>query len=103
MLALVSVAPAEGVGMVGHAGNLLLDGWYGGFWNLLSFGMQMTLILMTGYALAQTKPVDWLLTRLAGVPNTERGAAAMVPVVAAGASFVHWASASSSGRCSPGR
>ncbi|EMA05728.1 short-chain fatty acid transporter [Haloferax denitrificans] len=90
VLALVSVAPGEGTGVVGHAGNLLLDGWYGGFWNLLSFGMQMTLILMTGYALAQTKPVDWLLTRLARVPNTERGAAAMVPVVAAAASFVHW-------------
>ncbi len=40
--------------------------------DLLSFGMQMTLILMTGYALAQTKPVDRLLTA-AGVPAPERG------------------------------
>ncbi len=89
-LALVFVAPAEGVGIAGHAQNLLVDGWYGGFWNLLSFGMQMTLILMTGYALAQTRHVDALLTRLAQVPNSEKGAAAMVPVVAAAASFVHW-------------
>ncbi|SEL00930.1 short-chain fatty acid transporter [Haloferax larsenii] len=89
-LAMVFVAPGDGVGMVGHAQNLLIDGWYGGFWNLLSFGMQMTLILVTGYALAQTRHVDALLTRLARVPNSERGAAAMVPVVAAAASFVHW-------------
>ncbi|KTG29268.1 short-chain fatty acid transporter [Haloferax profundi] len=89
-LAMVFVAPAEGVGMAGHAQNLLLDGWYGGFWNLLSFGMQMTLILMTGYALAQTRHVDALLTKLARIPNSEKGAAAMVPVVAAAASFVHW-------------
>ncbi|ELZ87155.1 Short-chain fatty acids transporter [Haloferax elongans ATCC BAA-1513] len=89
-LAMVFVAPGDGAGMVGHAQNLLIDGWYSGFWNLLSFGMQMTLILMTGYALAQTRHVDALLTRLARVPNSERGAAAMVPVVAAAASFVHW-------------
>ncbi|KAB1187122.1 MULTISPECIES: short-chain fatty acid transporter [Haloferax] len=89
-LAMVFVAPADGVGMAGHAQNLLLDGWYGGFWNLLSFGMQMTLILMTGYALAQTRHVDALLTKLARIPNSEKGAAAMVPVVAAAASFVHW-------------
>ncbi|MFC7205075.1 short-chain fatty acid transporter [Haloferax namakaokahaiae] len=89
-LALFFVPAAAGTGMVGHAGNLLVDGWYGGFWNLLSFGMQMTLILMTGYALAQTEPVDWVLTKLAGVPNSEKSAAAMVPVVAAVASFIHW-------------
>ncbi|AFK17768.1 short-chain fatty acid transporter [Haloferax mediterranei ATCC 33500] len=90
ILAFVSVSPGTGTSTVSHASNILMDGWYGGFWNLLSFGMQMTLILMTGYALAQTRPVDRLLTKLARVPDTERGAAAMVPVVAAGASFVHW-------------
>lgn len=73
-----------------HAQNLLLEGWYGGFWNLLAFGMQMTLILMTGYALAQADAVDRLLTKIASAPSTERRAAALVPVVAAIASFIHW-------------
>ncbi|WP_410766107.1 short-chain fatty acid transporter [Haloferax sp. DFSO60] len=90
VLALFFVPAAAGTGTLGHAQNLLVDGWYGGFWNLLSFGMQMTLILMTGYALAQTEPVDWVLTKLAGIPNSEKSAAAMVPVVAAVASFIHW-------------
>ncbi|ELZ95260.1 Short-chain fatty acids transporter [Haloferax mucosum ATCC BAA-1512] len=89
-LAFAFVSPGAETTLVGHASGVLMDGWYGGFWNLLSFGMQMTLILMTGYALAQTRPVDVLLTKLARVPSTERGAAALVPVVAAGASFVHW-------------
>jgi short-chain fatty acids transporter len=75
---------------VTHAQAILTNGWYGGFWNLLSFAMQMTLILMTGYALAQTSAVDALLSRLATVPSSERSAAAFVPVVAATASFVHW-------------
>ncbi|WP_227354970.1 short-chain fatty acid transporter [Haladaptatus salinisoli] len=73
-----------------HAENLIVDGWYGGFWGLLTFAMQMTLILMTGYALAQSAAVDRLLSRMAAVPSSERRAAALVPVVAAAASFVHW-------------
>jgi short-chain fatty acids transporter len=52
--------------------------------------MQMTLILMTGYALAQTDLVDGILSWVASLPSTERGAAAMVPLVAAIASFIHW-------------
>ncbi|MFB6073059.1 MAG: short-chain fatty acid transporter [Halobacterium sp.] len=75
---------------VDHAENLLRIGWYGGFWNLLSFAMQMTLILMTGYALAQTDVVDRLLAWLASSPSSEKGAAALVPVTAAVASFIHW-------------
>lgn len=50
----------------------------------------MTLILMTGYALAQSAAVNRLLSPMAAVPSSERSAAALVPVVAAAASFVHW-------------
>jgi short-chain fatty acids transporter len=87
-LAFAFVQPQQGY--LTHARGLVLDGWYGGFWGLLTFAMQMTLILMTGYALAQTDLVDGVLSRLAAVPSTERRAAAFVPVVAAAASFVHW-------------
>lgn len=88
LLAFVAVDSQSG--MVTHAQNLMLEGWYGGFWSLLAFGMQMTLILMTGYALAQADAVDRLLTKIASYPSTERRAAALVPVVAAIASFIHW-------------
>ncbi|WP_327051723.1 short-chain fatty acid transporter [Halomicrococcus gelatinilyticus] len=87
-LAFAFVQPSETYAT--HARLVLTDGWYGGFWGLLSFAMQMTLILMTGYALAQTDLVDGVLSRLAAVPSTERRAAAFVPLVAAVASFVHW-------------
>lgn len=89
-LALAFVDPAGGGSALGHAKGILLTGWYGGFWGLLGFAMQMTLILMTGYALAQTWLVDGVLARLARIPSSERGAAALVPVVAALASFIHW-------------
>ncbi|ODR79678.1 short-chain fatty acid transporter [Haladaptatus sp. W1] len=87
-LAFTFVAPQGGT--LTHAENILVDGWYGGFWGLLSFAMQMTLILMTGYALAQSSVVDSFLSRVASIPSSERSAAALVPVVAAVASFVHW-------------
>ncbi|WP_254533298.1 short-chain fatty acid transporter [Natrinema gelatinilyticum] len=88
ILAFLAVEPQSGT--VTHARRLMIDGWYGGFWNLLAFAMQMTLILMTGYALAQTDAVDHLLTKIASAPSTERRAAALVPIVAAIASFIHW-------------
>ena len=31
--------------------------WGDGFWNLLAFGMQMALIIVTGHALASSAPV----------------------------------------------
>lgn len=35
--------------------------WGDGFWNLLAFGMQMALIIVTGHALASSAPVKSLL------------------------------------------
>ncbi|MEM9679909.1 MAG: TIGR00366 family protein, partial [Bacteroidota bacterium] len=35
----------------------VLSGWYNGFWDLLSFGMQIVLIIITAYCIAQSSPV----------------------------------------------
>lgn len=46
----------------------VVQSWYKGFWLLLSFAMQMALILVTGYAVAISPPVskflDWLATKI---------------------------------------
>lgn len=39
----------------------VLDAWFAGFWMLLEFGMQMVLILATGYAIALSEPVSRLI------------------------------------------
>lgn len=36
----------------------VLDGWYNGFWSLLDFGMQIILIIITAYSIAQSEPVE---------------------------------------------
>ena len=41
--------------------------WGDGFWGLLSFSMQMLLVLVTGFMLASSPPVKRLLQRLASL------------------------------------
>lgn len=67
-----------------------LDAWAGGLWGLLAFAMQMSLILVTGYALASSKPVRRVVGALAGVPRSGGQAAAMVSLVAMSCGLVNW-------------
>ena len=48
----------------------VLEGWYDGFWNLLSFGMQIVLIIITAYCIAQSNPVKNAIDKLALVVKT---------------------------------
>ncbi|EDP70010.1 short-chain fatty acids transporter [Flavobacteriales bacterium ALC-1] len=43
----------------------ILEGWYNGFWDLLSFGMQIVLIIITAYCIAQSSPVKKGIDKLA--------------------------------------
>ncbi|UPM43213.1 short-chain fatty acid transporter [Halocatena salina] len=75
----------EGVGptaMVGH--------WFDGFWTFLSFGMQMVLILMTGFVIAYHPRVNGRLRQLAQLPSTGRQAVVMVGVFSMAMAWVHW-------------
>jgi len=47
----------------------VISGWYDGLWMLLAFGMQMVLILVTGYAIALSAPVARLIDGLAARIN----------------------------------
>src|SRR5690348_561955 len=49
-------------------------GWYNGVFNILTFGFQMVLILVTGYALASSPAVHSGLAKIAGPPKTPRDA-----------------------------
>ncbi len=66
------------------------DAWTTGFWDLLKFGMQMCLILVTGHALAASRPIAAALRALAGLPRTGGQAAALVALVACLAGVVNW-------------
>ena len=66
-------------------------GWFGaGFWDLVTFTMQITMIIVTGYAVATAPPVYALVQRMAGIPRTGRGAAAFVALFSMVSSLVSW-------------
>ncbi len=74
-------------------GSSVLDTaqWFGtGFWGLVNFTMQMSMIVVTGYAVATAPPVYRVVRALASVPKTGRGAAAYVGLFSMLASLVSW-------------
>ena len=87
------IAPAEGITVADRLVNLVYDGWYGGFWNLLGFGMQMVLIVVTGTMFANTEPVHRIIVKIASIPKTPRQALLLVSAVGMVAYFLQWGAA----------
>ncbi len=61
-----------------------------GIWKFLGFAMQMCLILVTGHALAASKPIAGALGRLAALPKSGKQGAALVAFVAATLGTLNW-------------
>ncbi len=68
----------------------IVDAWYGGFWSLLAFAMQMALILVTGTILATAPLFKKGLGKLASLPKNKIQAVVIVSVVGLVASFINW-------------
>ena len=68
----------------------MVEYWQAGLWDLLTFGMQMCLILVTGHALASSPPVARGLRRVVRLARGPRSAIAITSVVAMLAALVNW-------------
>ena len=70
----------------------LFEAWWNndGIWRFLLFGMQMCLILVTGFALATSRPVRMTIDRLAALPGGSGSAAALVGLIAMLVGLVNW-------------
>jgi short-chain fatty acids transporter len=68
----------------------LIQYWGRGFWTLLGFAMQMSLIIMTGYILAVSPPVGRLLNKLAGIPKSPTGCIAMMAAFSMVSAWINW-------------
>jgi short-chain fatty acids transporter len=65
--------------------------WFGaGFWDLVAFTMQMTMIIVSGYALATAPPVYGVIRRMAAIPTNGRNAAAFVALFSMLSSLISW-------------
>jgi short-chain fatty acids transporter len=63
--------------------------WYGGFWDLLQFAMQMVIILVTGFVVAYHPRVRAGIVRLVQLPNNGQQAVVLVGI---GSMIVGWIS-----------
>lgn len=85
----VAVVAIGAVG-IGAAPLSVAENFGSGFWSLIPFTMQMTFIIIGGYVTADSPPVARLVTKLASLPKTGRGAVALVALFAALMSLIHW-------------
>ena len=68
----------------------VIEMWGQGFWGLLTFSMQMLLVLVTGFMLASTPLMRALLACLANLANTPAKAIVLVTLVSLVASWINW-------------
>lgn len=64
--------------------------WGDGFWTLLSFSMQMLLVLVAGFMLASSPPIKKLLDAIAGLAKSAPQAIMLVTLVSLAASWINW-------------
>jgi short-chain fatty acids transporter len=88
ILTLIAYLAAIGLTSDGPYQNII--NWYDGFWTLLTFAMQMVLILVTGFAVADSDFVSEYLDRLASWPDNNTQAAGLVAAVALVFGYLHW-------------
>lgn len=68
----------------------IVDSWVKSFWSLLAFTMQMTVLLVTGNAVAASPPARKLLSWIASVPKTPAQVIAVGAFGAALIGYIHW-------------
>ena len=70
----------------------LVEAWWGdgGLWALLAFSMKMAVILVTGYALAASRPIRALIEKVASLPSSTANGAMVVAFVAVLTGLVNW-------------
>jgi short-chain fatty acids transporter len=68
----------------------VVDAWGRGFWELIPFTLQMSLIIITGHVLATSQPMMRLIGGVARWPSTPKGAVALVAFFAMASSWFNW-------------
>ncbi|MGM0825394.1 MAG: short-chain fatty acid transporter [Pseudomonadota bacterium] len=90
VLLLTLIAAVAAIAIERQTPLAVLRFWGDGFWGLLTFSMQMLLVLVTGFMLASSPPVKRLLQRLASTAKTPGGAIILVTLVSLTASWINW-------------
>lgn len=68
----------------------LTDSWFKGFWELLEFAMQMCMVLVTGYVIADTRWIQNMLDAIGGRTISPQSAVFLCAFLSMLAGLVHW-------------
>ena len=79
-----------GIFMTNNSPIQMIGYWGDGFWDLLTFTMQMALIVVTGYVLANTPFVKKALVKLSKIAKTPTQAVMLVSFVTAVSSLINY-------------
>lgn len=75
---------------LGHPVTAVCIHWGKGFWSLLTFTLQMAMIIVTGFVLAASPPVYRVIRRLAAWPRTPRQAVCWIAFFSLLTSLLNW-------------
>lgn len=87
---LTLVVFALGMGVTQQTPLAMANYWGEGFSALFKFGMQMTLVLLTGYVLALTPALQAALNGLTRLPSTPRQALVLTVIVSFACYYINW-------------
>lgn len=87
---LTFIAFVAALGVTGKSAMQIITYWGDGLWGILAFTMQMVMVLVTGHALASSKPIRRILVTLASIPKNNAQAAMLCVFVASVANFFNW-------------
>jgi short-chain fatty acids transporter len=68
----------------------LVDDYAKGFWQLLTFSMQMCIMMVTGFVISDAPPVKKLIIKLINLPKTPTATIIMFALVTGVVSWIHW-------------
>lgn len=79
-----------GILFQGKSALEMIDYWGDGFWNLMTFSMQMVLVLVTGFTLAKTDAVAKVLSLISKLANSNSSAVIVVTITSIIACYINW-------------
>jgi short-chain fatty acids transporter len=91
VFAALAVAVVAAAALINGASPVAVATSFGdGFWSLITFTMQMAMVIIGGYVVATSPPVAKLIDALAAIPHSGRGAIAFVAALSMVTSLLSW-------------
>jgi len=86
IIVFIGAIPATGATPI----EVIVQGWAGGIWSLLSFAMQMVLVLVLGNAFATAPVIKKAVAKIAGIAKTPAKAIIVTTFFSTIACWVNW-------------